>query len=217
METRIHQRRKRPIAWLALVATVTVAAALTVSATLTDANGAAAAPGRSYRIVLPTGEHVEVVAVQGEPEVVLQPGTRAPKVRILRFGGHTYVVPVEAVASVLDLSMFDIGQLARYQERMPVSLRLTGTTVPGGDDHIAYRRQRDRLRHAGVGAAARRSAAVRARPRTGTSADVAARAGAGRGCVEGTVEGTAVLGGRGGDATGRGDARRERADRHQRG
>ena len=79
-------------------------------------------------VVLPTGEHLQISA-GANPRVIVRPGT--PPIQVLRLAGHTYAIPIEASTAEFDLSMFDVAQLARHQDRIPVSLRLTGATVPG--------------------------------------------------------------------------------------
>jgi hypothetical protein len=80
-------------------------------------------------VVLPTGERIQLVGAGANPQVIVRPGT--PPIQVLRMAGHTYAVPIEANTAEFDLSMFDVAQLARHQDRIPVSLRLTGAAVPG--------------------------------------------------------------------------------------
>lgn len=80
-------------------------------------------------VVLPTGERIQIIGTGADPIVRLGPGD--PNVQVLRMAGHTYAIPIEASAAHLDLAMFDLAQLARHQDRIPVSLQLTGADVPG--------------------------------------------------------------------------------------
>ncbi|HEY3717422.1 MAG TPA: hypothetical protein VGL39_23100 [Jatrophihabitantaceae bacterium] len=88
----------------------------------------AAAPAA---VVLPTGERIQISGAGPNQHVIVRHDSGAPRVQVLRVGGHTYAIPIEANTSELDLSMFDVAQLAQHQDRIPVSLRLTGATVPG--------------------------------------------------------------------------------------
>jgi len=88
----------------------------------------AAAP---VSVMLPTGERIQISGTGANPRVTVRPGAGASHVQVLRVAGHTYAIPIEASTAEFDLSMFDVAQLVQHQDRIPVSLRLTGATVPG--------------------------------------------------------------------------------------
>ncbi len=82
-------------------------------------------------VVLPTGERIQISGAGANPKVIVRHGPGAPDVQVLRVAGHTYAIPIEANTPELDPSMFDVAQLAQHQDRIPVSLHLTGESVPG--------------------------------------------------------------------------------------
>jgi hypothetical protein len=97
-----------------------------------------AAPAAATSLVLPTGERIQVAGAGANPRVIVRPDT--PPVQVLRLGGHTYAIPIEASTAEFDLSMFDVARLAQlarlarlaqHPDRIPVSLRLSGAAVPG--------------------------------------------------------------------------------------
>jgi hypothetical protein len=88
-------------------------------------------PAAPTSLVLPTGERIQISGAGADPRVIVRHGAGAPALQILRVAGHTYAIPREASTSQLDPSMFDLAQLARHQDRIPVALQLTGTSVPG--------------------------------------------------------------------------------------
>jgi hypothetical protein len=108
-----------------LVAPNSVTAAATPTQTLTEA----AAPAAATSLLLPTGERIQIAGAGADPRVIVRPGTSP--IQVLRVAGHTYAIPIEASTADLDLSMFDVAQLAQHQDRIPVSLQLTGAAVPG--------------------------------------------------------------------------------------
>ncbi len=106
------------------------AAGLTGLVAPSTANAAPApmAAGVPASVVLPTGEHIQISGAGANLKVIVR---GAPEVQVLRVAGHTYAIPIEANTAELDLSMFDVARLAQHQDRIPVSLHLTGASVPG--------------------------------------------------------------------------------------
>lgn len=88
-------------------------------------------PGTPTAVTLPTGEPIQLLGAGPNPRVLIHHRPGMPQIQVLRAGGHTYAVPIEASTATLDLSMFDVAQLANHQDRIPVSLRLSGADVPG--------------------------------------------------------------------------------------
>lgn len=100
-------------------------------------------PPQSVVVGLLSGERVLIgpgEGLQRQLTPMPPPGTSiATPMRVLRLPGHTYAVPTAlapVVGNILDLSLFDLDQLARHPDR-PLGVRLTfrphakTATVPG--------------------------------------------------------------------------------------